>query len=366
VTDPTSDPTSDAAFDAALAAASDVGDAGDLTRVDVVVVAYGPEPWLPRCIEAILASTGVRADVVLVDNGGTEGLVDDLESLEGVTVLRPGRNTGFGEGCNLGVAAATAPFVALINHDAVVEPGALAALVHVAARPEVGLATASVRLADQLGHLNSAGNDIHFLGLSWSGCFDEPATDYPDERVVTGASGAALACRIEVWQALGGFDDEFFAYHEDADLSLRSWEHGWSNVYVPTAVVEHRYEFSRNALKYELIERNRLIMVLTAFGPRQLVLTAPALLALEVVMLAFGAKEGWLGAKLRGYGWLVRHASWLRGRRRRVQGERTISEAALADLLVGRMQAGNFDAPDWFSPFDRVLAGYWTLVKRLL
>jgi GT2 family glycosyltransferase len=331
-----------------------------------VVVAFGPEPWLPRCVEAILGSTDVRAAVVLVDNGGTEGLVDGLETLDGVTVVRPGRNTGFAEGCNLGVAASSAPFIALVNPDAIVAPAALAALLEVAVRPSVGLATASLRLADRPERLNSAGNDIHFLGLSWSGCFDEPAADHRQERVVTGASGAALACRTEVWHELGGFDGEFFAYHEDADLSLRCWERGRTVVYVPGAVVEHRYEFSRNALKYQLIERNRLIMVLTSFGPRHLALTAPALLGLELVMLAFGAKEGWFGAKIRGYRWLVGHRSWLRARRHRVQAERTISEAELAERLVGRMQAGNFDSPPWFTPFDRVMAGYWRLVRRAL
>ena len=330
------------------------------------MVAYGPEPWLPRCVEAVLASVGVDARVVLVDNGGTEGLVDQLDTVAGVTVVRPGRNTGFAEGCNIGVAASTAPFIALVNPDAIVEPDALATLVDVAARPSVGMATASLRLADRPERLNSAGNDIHFLGLSWSGCFDEPAADYPAERFVTGATGAALVCRADVWQGLGGFDDEFFAYHEDADLSLRCWERGQPIVYVPDAVVVHRYEFSRNALKYELIERNRLIMVLTTFGPRQLALTAPGLLALEGVMLAFGAKAGWLGAKLRGYRWLVAHRRWLRARRRRVQGERTCSERDLATRLVGRMQAGNFDAPEWFTPFDRVLDAYWRLVRRLL
>ena len=83
-------------------------------------------------------------------------------------------------------------------------------------------------------------------------------------------------------------------------------------------------------------------------------------------MLAYGAKEGWFAAKLRGYRWLIGHRSWLRTRRQRVQAERTIAERELAERLVGRMQAGNFDAPGWFEPFDRFLAGYWRLVRRLL
>jgi GT2 family glycosyltransferase len=135
-----------------------------LPRLSAVIVAYGPDPWLERSVEAVLASEGIDVDVVVVDNGGTEGIVDRLEGLEGVRVVRPGRNTGFAEGCDLGVAASTAPLVALVNPDAIVAAGALAALAATAADPTVGIATASVRLADRPALLNSAGNDVHFLG----------------------------------------------------------------------------------------------------------------------------------------------------------------------------------------------------------
>ncbi len=168
------------------------------------------------------------------------------------------------------------------------------------------------------------------------------------------------------WDSLGGFDAEFFAYHEDADLSLRSWERGWPVIYVPAAVVVHRYEFSRNARKFELIERNRLIMALTCFGPRHLLLCAPAFVALELAMLAMAAGQGWFGAKLKGYAWLLRHLRWLRRRRRAVQSRRVITEADLAELFVERIQAGNFPMPDHLAPFDAVLAAYWNGVKRLL
>jgi GT2 family glycosyltransferase len=334
--------------------------------VSVVTVAYGPEPWLRRSVEAVLASEGVDAEVVLVDNGGTEGLVEELAALDGVTVVHPGDNVGFATGCNLGVAAARHPLVALVNPDAVVEPTALAELATVAVRPGVGIATASVRLADHPDLLNSAGNDVHFLGVSWSGCFEEPATDHATEHPVTAASGAALMMRRETWDLFGGLTDEFFAYYEDAELSLRCWQHGLQVIYVPGAVVVHRYEFSRNDRKFHLLERNRLILVLTSFGPRHLLLMAPAFIALEVAIVASAAAQGWLGAKLRGYVWLVRHRAWLRRHRAAIQSRRTVSEAALAPLFTTRLQPGNLPPPKALLPLDRLLAGYWALARRLL
>lgn len=338
----------------------------DLPAVSVITVAFGVEPWLPQAVQTVLASEGVRAEVILVDNGGTEGQLDDLARLDGVTIVGSGDNIGFATACNLGVAASTAPFVALINPDTQVAPDALAALVEVAARPYVGLATAAVVTAEDHDVLTSAGNALHFLGVSWGGWFGDRVEDHPDERPASAASGAGMACRREVWDALGGFPDPFFAYYEDAELSLRVWQRGLQVVFVPSAVVIHRYEFSRNPIKYRLLERNRLAMVLTCWGPRQLFVTLPMLVLFELVMIAYAASEGWLGAKLRGYVWLVRQWRWLRDRRAQVQAERTETEASLAPLFTDRLQPGNVPPPRVLVPFDRVLRGYWHLARRAL
>jgi GT2 family glycosyltransferase len=338
----------------------------DEAAVSVVIVAYGPELWLRRSVEAVLASNGVTTEVVLVDNGGTEGMVDELGALDGVTVIDPGANIGFAAGCNRGVAAARFALVALVNPDAIVQPDALTQLATVARRPEVGIATASVRLADQPDLLNSAGNDVHFLGVSWSGGFEEPASDHAVETPVTAASGAALMMRRATWTAMGGLTEEFFAYYEDAELSLRCWQQGLEVRYVPSAVVVHRYEFSRNQLKYELLERNRLILVVTSFGPRHLLVMAPAFVALELAIVASAAAQGWLGAKLRGYAWLARHLGWLRRHRASIQGLRISTEAMMADRYTTRLQPGNLPPPRALLPLDRVLAAYWALARSLL
>ncbi|MGN6129989.1 MAG: glycosyltransferase family 2 protein, partial [Nocardioidaceae bacterium] len=77
-------------------------------RTSAVVTAFGPSPLLGECVTALLGSTGVRTEVVVVDNGGTGAAVEEVAGTPGVRVLRPGRNTGFAGGCNLGVAASSA------------------------------------------------------------------------------------------------------------------------------------------------------------------------------------------------------------------------------------------------------------------
>lgn len=334
--------------------------------VSAVVLAYRAEPWLERCVGALLDSTGVDVEVVMVDNGCTDGAVDRLGERKGVVVVAPGRNLGFAGGCNAGAARARGDVIAFVNGDALVAPDALSRLAEAARRPSVGVASASVRLADRPDRLNSGGNEIHFLGLSWSGAFGETAEVHPAERDVTGASGAAMALSRETWDRLGGFEERYFLYHEDAELSLRCWQQGLRVVYVPEAVVIHRYEFSRNRAKFYFVERNRLIFLLTLFEARTLFLLTPALFALELAMLAVAARQGWVAYKLAGWAWLVRNRGWLRQRRRQLQRERTVRDRQLAPRLAAHIDPGNFPLPSWLRPLNCALAAYWAVVGRLL
>ena len=334
--------------------------------VTVVIVAYGAEDWLERAVDAVLDSEGVDLDVVLVDNGCTDGATSRLSGREGVTVLTPGENLGFSGGCNLGVSHSRGRMVALVNGDAVVTRGALAALVEAAARPEVGIATASVRLADREALLNSAGNAIHFTGFSWSGCFEEPAAAHDVERDAFAASGAAMVLRRETWDALGGLDDAYFAYYEDAELSVRCWQRGLTVRYVPGAVVVHKYEFSRHTRKLYLAERNRLLMVLTCFSARLLWLVAPALLVVELAMTVTAATQGWLRQKVAGWVWLWRHRRHLVQRRHELQQLRTVPDRELVPLFAEHLDPGNVPPPAWAKPFDGALRAYWLLVRRFV
>jgi GT2 family glycosyltransferase len=334
--------------------------------VTAVVLAYGDQPYLYEVVDRLLASAGVDVRVVVVDNGCTSPPLDPLRDRPGVTLLEPGTNTGFTGGCNLGAGATKSEFLAFINSDALVEPGALAALVEVAARPEVGLASASLRLAETPELLNTDGNPVHVLGLSWAGHLGEPASAHATERPIPSATGAAVAARREVWDALGGFTEEFFAYCEDADLSLRCWQHGWDVVYVPSAVVLHHYEFGRNPAKFYLLERNRLAMVLSLYQRRTLLLLTPALLGFELAMLAVAAAGGWLPAKLRSYRWLLRERRWLAAHRRGVQAVRRRSDRQLAPLLTARFDQSVLPLPVGGALLNAAMNGYWQLVRRLL
>lgn len=334
--------------------------------VAAVLVAYGPSPTLVRCVEHLLASTGIDLDIVVVDNGCDPVVLDQVRGAGDVTILGPPVNRGFAGGCNHGAAQARGEVVALVNTDAYVEPDALGALARELETESIGIAMSSLRIAETPHLLNSAGNEIHLSGMSWVGAFGEPAADHDTPRDVTGASGAAMAMRRALWEQLGGFDEMAFAYLEDAELSLRCWMSGHRVRYVPTSVVLHDYDFGRNAAKFRLIERNRWLMVLTLLERRTLFLLAPVLLVVNLAMLAQALAGRWLVDKLRADLWIIGHASHVRARRRIVQSSRSVPDRDIVGLLTPGITPANVDLPPGTSILNAAFRRYWSVVRPLI
>lgn len=338
-----------------------------LPRVSVIVLAYGPEPYLTGCVEAILASTDhagrpLDLELIVVDNGAPAS-VAALRDDPRLKFLRPDTNLGFAGGCNLGATASSGECLAFVNSDAIVQPSTLDHLIGTALEPGVGIASGSLRLADRATHMNSAGNPVHYLGLVWAGGLDEPASEHDQSRDITSATGAIFAIRTDLWKQLGGFDTNYFAYHEDTDLSLRTWLRGQRVRYDPDAIALHHYDFSRSPEKVFLVERNRWFTVLTTYPAAVLLRVLPAMLVFEIGLLVLSVAQGWLRAKLRSYVSLLRSAPHIIRRRRDVQRTRTITNAAFANLLVDTLDSPVIGSSSAVKFANAGLRLYWRLVR---
>lgn len=321
----------------------------------VVVVAHGNEPLLETCLTAVLADLTPDDEVVVVDNG----VVGALPSLPGVRVLSPGRNLGFGAGCRLGVREARGDDLVFVNSDAVARPGAVPALVAALDDPGTGLVCGCVVLSTDPERVNSVGNPVHVTGLSWAGGYLDRVEDHREPGDVAAVTGALFATRREVWDLLGGMHDDFFLYYEDTDLSLRCWLAGLRVRYVPEAVAEHSYDFARNPRKMYLLERNRLMSVLTAYPGPVLRRALPVLLVTEPLLLVLAARDGWAREKVAGWWWLVRHLPHLVRRRREVLRR---DPRALDDVLVTGLAPRQVQAPPGLPLLDRAITRYWRAV----
>lgn len=338
--------------------------------VSVIVLAYGDEPYLADCVRAVLQTTepandGAEVELIIIDNG-TTAAVEELAAQPRVRLHRAEVNLGFAGGCNRGAELARGRTLIFLNSDALVGAGAVRRLAAAVEDRAVGLATGDLRLADAPGTMNSAGNPVHFLGVVWAGAFGEPATAHTKPVDVASASGAFFAVRREVWDALGGFLAEYFAYHEDTELSLRAWTRGWRVRFVPGATALHYYEFSRNPRKQYLLERNRWLTVLTIY-PRPVLLAVLPLLALfDLAIAGLALRQGWLRAKVSGWLWLARHARFILSRRREVQAASQDSALSFAGRLSARIEPAMLGPLPGLRVLNLGLAAYWAVTKALL
>lgn len=324
--------------------------------ISVVIVAFHAGEALSRC----LRSLPPEVEVVVVDTGG------DAAVPEAVRLVDPGGNVGFAAACNLGASHAIGDALVFLNPDTVVADGAVERLAATLADPAVGIAMARLRLLDRPELLNSGGTVVHVSGLAWAGRYGEPAERVSRLEDVAAASGAALAIRRDTFDALGGFTGELFLYQEDVELSWRAHLAGLRVVVDPGADVFHEYEFGRNVGKIELLERNRLIFVATAYSARLLLLLAPVLAAGEVAMLALALRRGWARGKLSGWRWLLGHPRWLARHRRETQRLRKVRDRELARFLTPTLDPKVASVPSGVGVFNRLLVLYWSVVRRVL
>jgi GT2 family glycosyltransferase len=276
-------------------------------------------------------------------------------------------NVGFGAGCNRGAGEVDADVLLFVNPDTVVHPGAVDALARALEAPDVGVVQARLRLLQQPELLNSSGNVVHVSGLAWPGDYGDPAEELTNAREIAYASGAALAIRREVFRELGGFTGELFLYQEDLELSWRAHLHGLRVLVLPDADVLHDYVLDRPGRQKEYyLERNRLIVVLSAFSGRLLVLLAPVLLAVEVGIALVAWRQGWLREKARGWAWLVRNRAWVAAHRRETQALRRVSDRELARFLTPVVDPRMLELPRGVAALNGLVSAWWRGVRVFL
>jgi GT2 family glycosyltransferase len=337
-----------------------------VVTTSVVIVAYESGPALTRCLNSLTPRGDEALEVVLVNNGSAEPEVADAGTRDYAELVSPGENLGFAGGANLGAQRASGEVLLFLNPDTVVASGAVAALSAVLDDRSIGIAMARLRLLDRPELLNSGGNVLHVSGLAWSGSYGRPAEEISELREVTYPTGAAMAIRADLFRELGGFTEELFMYQEDLELAWRARLKGLRIVLVPEADVYHDYEYGRNPAKHYLLERNRLVFVLSAYSTRLLLLLGPVLVSTELAMLALSLKDGWAREKLAGWGWCLRRASWLRRRRRATQALRRVPDRELAGLLTPVIDPAMIPVPGFVRVVNPVLERYWAFARRLL
>lgn len=338
------------------------------TRASVVVVTHQSERYIEGTLRRVLEDPDGPADLLVVDNGSTDRTRDIVARLE-VPFHQLDENGGFGMAVNEGFSAAGEKVVVVLNHDVTVSPGWLPPLIAALDEPGVGAAMATIELSERPGHFNTAGGRLTVSGIAWVSDYGEPIPEETSVVTVPFPSGAAFAMKVDTWRAIGGLWDQLFMYHEDTDLGWRLRLRGLRTVRVPGSVVAHDYEFSRNPQKLSLLERNRLMLLLTNYRRSTLLLLGPVLFLHELGILWVAARQGWGRAKVRTWREVARRRSMLRTRYELVQKSRSVGDATILSQAVGRFDEialPGMKAPQGAALLSRLTDIYVGLVRPLV
>ena len=242
----------------------------------MVIVNYNRSALLHACLVSLMQQEEIRFEVVLVDNGSTDDSVQmALEKFAGngrfqLRVIRNKTNLGFCEANNQGIRVATGEFIALLNNDAEANPDWLREMwCELAARPDFGMAASKILVYEDPTRIDKAGHLIYLDGQNRGrGSGEKDRGQYDRVEEILWPDGCAAMYRKAMLDEIGLFDEDLFAYGDDAELGLRARIAGWRCIYVPTAVVRHHRGATlgvRSSRRLELIERNRVLLAVKHF-----------------------------------------------------------------------------------------------------
>ena len=252
-----------------------------MARLGVVILNWNGRHHLERYLPSVVAHTTGDAEVVVADNGSTDDSLAWLRiNYPDVRVIRLDRNYGFAGGYNRAISEMTSEYVLLLNSDVEVTEGWWQPLVEVL-DGEADVAVVAPKLLadaqrDMFEYAGAAGGFIDYLGYPFCrgrilSKVERDEGQYDSRRDIFWASGAAMCCRREVYEALGGLDEDFFAHMEEIDLQWRMQLAGWRIVVEPRAVVYHLGggTLPPSSHKIYLNHRNNLAMLYKCSSPLQ-------------------------------------------------------------------------------------------------
>ncbi|MEA1927151.1 MAG: glycosyltransferase family 2 protein [Candidatus Auribacterota bacterium] len=264
----------------------------------VVVLTCNGREHLEECLGSLKDQSYPELEVILVINGSDDGSADFVRGRFGdfVRIIELPENIGYTGGNNAGLRVARGEYLALLNDDTRLDPDWLKNMVEVLdRRSDYGMSACKILSYYEPDIIDNVGHIIYRDGtFRGRGRLEKDRGQYDREEEILSPSGCAFLVRREALDKVGLLDADFFIYGEDADLSLRIRLAGWKVVYVPSAIVYHKYSATTGAyspFKAFLVERNRIWLTIKNFPPGALFLS-PVFAVLRMIYQSYGVLAG--------------------------------------------------------------------------
>jgi GT2 family glycosyltransferase len=345
--------------------------------VVVLVLTYNGRSYLEECLSSVVNADTEDLDVIVVvfDNASTDDTVDFVRArFPSVDVLTSEKNLGFAGGYTMAWTQVDSlyhgiDYVYLLNQDTIVDRSYLTTTVeYLSNQPTAAAVQSLLLLHPETSLINTAGNQIHFLGFGLPKHYRE-SRDIPLESGIIGyASGACSLLRATFLRANGLFTSELFMYLEDTELGLAMHLQDASPHVCCESVVYHKYTFASTVRCYRYLERNRWWLLLVFYRWRTLVLILPAVAVMEVGQCLYAYKSGLLRQKLTAIASFLNPKFLKMGFRRRatVQGNRRVGDRQLLNSMIGIIESPHLDNALLRRIGNPFLHSYFYCLKRIV
>jgi GT2 family glycosyltransferase len=299
-------------------------------RVTVIVPNWNGKDLIGDTLKSLKRQSLKDFATLVVDNGSTDGSADYLEQhYPDVTTIRLSRNLGFAGGVNEGILQAKTPYIALLNNDAIADQDWLKNLVAALDNhPRVAIAASMMLQKSHPDRIDSAGEEYSKWGLPFPAGRGEITKTYHPKKSICAASGGASIYRSEVLEQIGLFDESFFAYYEDVDISLRARMAGYDISLVPEAIVYHAISATTKELghfgRYQVIKNSNLLFYKNLPAPL-LFRLLPGFILVQLVLLLGAIRHGAALEAARAYVMVALNIPSLCRKRRKIQTQRKIT-----------------------------------------
>ena len=305
--------------------------------VSVVILNWNGAGVTYDCLRSLQKQTYKPKEIIVVDNGSTDGSDKYIQQhFKFAKVLKQPTNLGFAGGVNVGIKASTSDFVMLLNNDATCEPTCIEELVQTAKANRADI-TQAVIVTNSGKLIDSAGDEYTIWGLPYPGLRNQSVDKLPKvDKSIFSASGGASLYKKSIFKSVGYFDEHFFAYYEDVDISMRA-QLQRKNIWLSTkAIVHHKMNYSSNrvpGLGREMSIRNSIYIFWKDLPYPLNLKIFPRFLYANWRITASAMLHGHPWRAIRAHLVAITKTPYLLRSRKAIQGSRKLTAKEFEDLL---------------------------------
>ncbi|MCX6795297.1 MAG: glycosyltransferase family 2 protein [Candidatus Falkowbacteria bacterium] len=357
-----------------------------MKKVGIVLINYHDyaQKFLIPCRDALRSQDYPKelVNIYLIDNASSEDSCNFLKNTYSEAMVLPRIDGNYCAASNLGFKQADrdgCEYLVALNMDTEVQPGWLEKLVEALEKnPDAAIAQSLIYLAPKTEaekltpRLNTAGNVINFLFFGFTSFYGQSflrsgisKDSYPE---ISYPSGCSFIIRREVFEEIGGYNEDYYMYHDDLSLGLKAHLLGWKIILAPLSTVFHKYQFGRNKRNFYYLERNRHLVYRAFYSRRARMVLFPAFWLMDFGLLLFSIPGGWFEVK-----WKLYRELASKNFAKQIQRERDnflkvakVKQKIIAKNFSGQVQFAEIDNFVLKYLVNPAFNAYWKIVKKII